>query len=186
MNYRIIRSNRKTIALQITSDGQLQIRCPNQMSVAAVQRFVDSKSRWVQQKLALIDTRPKLPVFTQAELHILTQQARAVISERVKHYAPSVAASYNRITIRSQRSRWGSCSSNGNLSFNCLLMLVPQEVLDYVVVHELCHLKELNHSKRFWAEVEGILPDYRLHKKWLKENSAMLLGRLEKTTERRH
>jgi predicted metal-dependent hydrolase len=86
--------------------------------------------------------------------------------------------SYGRITVRSQHTRWGSCSAKGNLNFNCLLMLVPQEVLDYVVVHELCHRKELNHSARFWAQVERILPDYRIHRKWLKDHGSALIGRL--------
>ena len=94
------------------------------------------------------------------------------------YYAPIVGVSYGRITIRSQRSRWGSCSSNGNLNFNCLLMLVPPGVLDSVVVHELCHRKEMNHSPRFYAEVLRVLPDYRERDRWLKENGAMLMARL--------
>ena len=76
---------------------------------------------------------------------------------------------YGRITIRAQRSRWGSCSSKGNLNFNCLLMLTPSEIRDYVVVHELCHRIELNHSAYFWAEVARILPDYKECRKWLIE-----------------
>ena len=94
------------------------------------------------------------------------------------YYAPAVGVTYDRITIRSQRTRWGSCSSRGNLNFNCLLMLAPEKVVDYVVVHELCHRKEMNHSPRFWAEVERILPDYRQSKRWLKENGQSLMGQL--------
>jgi predicted metal-dependent hydrolase len=77
---------------------------------------------------------------------------------------------YGRITIRMQKSRWGSCSGKGNLNFNCLLMRTPDEIIDYVVVHELCHLKEMNHSPRFWAEVEKIFPDYKERRKWLKDH----------------
>ena len=76
---------------------------------------------------------------------------------------------YGRITIRNQKTRWGSCSAKGNLNFNCLLMLMPTEVIDYVVVHELCHLKEMNHSNAFWREVKQVLPDYRKQVKWLKD-----------------
>ena len=89
-----------------------------------------------------------------------------------------MGVTYGRITIRNQVSRWGSCSSVGNLNFNCLLMLAPPEVRDYVVVHELCHRKEMNHSPAFWAEVEKMIPDYKAHKKWLKDNGTALISRL--------
>ena len=112
---------------------------------------------------------------TEAELEELVFSAGRVIPERVKLYAPMVGVDYGRITIRNQKTRWGSCSSNGNLSFNVALMRVPLEILDYVVVHELCHRKEMNHSKRFWSEVEKIIPDYKQREKWLKDN-AYLIG----------
>ena len=89
-----------------------------------------------------------------------------------------MGVTYGGITIRNQRSRWGSCSGQGTLNFNCLLMLAPPEVLDYVVVHELCHRKEMNHSAAFWAEVARVLPDYEARKRWLKENGPALIGRL--------
>ena len=108
----------------------------------------------------------------------MAKQVKTIIPVRAAYFAPLVGVSYGRITIRSQHTRWGSCSSKGNLNFNCLLALVPPEVLDYVVVHELCHRKEMNHSPRFWAEVERILPDYKMSLKWLKENGTALIGRL--------
>ncbi|MDY3888895.1 MAG: M48 family metallopeptidase, partial [Agathobacter sp.] len=86
------------------------------------------------------------------------------IPKRVAYFADIMGVDYGRITIRMQKTRWGSCSSKGNLNFNCLLMLAPPEVIDYVVVHELCHRKEMNHSKAFWREVERVLPDYRSRK----------------------
>ena len=82
------------------------------------------------------------------------------------------------ITMRNQKTRWGSCSSKGNLNFNCLLMLCPEEIRDYVVVHELAHLKELNHSPDFWAQVAEILPDYKERRKWLGDNGGAMIGRL--------
>ena len=89
-----------------------------------------------------------------------------------------VGVTYGRITIRNQRSRWGSCSGKGNLNFNCLLMLTPSHVIDYVVVHELCHRLEMNHSPAFLAQVERVLPDYRKSREWLKEHEKELIGRL--------
>ena len=85
---------------------------------------------------------------------------------------------FGRITIRSQHSRWGSCSASGNLNFNCLLMLAPEAVRDYVIVHELCHRKVMNHSPGFWKEVGAVLPSFQTHRRWLKENGASLLARL--------
>ena len=101
-----------------------------------------------------------------------------VIPDRVRHFAPIVGATYGRITIRNQRSRWGSCSGKGNLNFNCLLMLTPSHVIDYGVVHELCHRLEMNHSQKFWSQVERVLPDYRKSREWLKEHEKELIGRL--------
>lgn len=180
MKYRIIRSSRKTIALQITPEGDIQVRCPNRMGTDAIQSFIDSKTGWIEKQLSKLAARPRLPAFTAEEIRSLVQQARKRIPERAAYFAPKVGVTYSRITIRSQRSRWGSCSSKGNLNFNCLLMLTPPEVMDYVVVHELCHRKELNHSPRFWAEVEAILPEYNMYQKWLNENGRLLISRLNK------
>ena len=85
------------------------------------------------------------------------------------------------ITIRAQRTRWGSCSARGSLSFNCLLMLAPPEMREYVAVHELCHRKQMNHSAAFWREVALWLPDYAAQRAWLREHGPALLGRLPKT-----
>ena len=94
------------------------------------------------------------------------------------YYAPLIGVTYNRISIRAQRTLWGSCTADGNLNFNCLLVLLPERVMRYVVVHELCHRKEMNHSKRFWSEVSKILPDYKELRKQLKDNGNIYLERL--------
>ena len=174
--YRVIRSARKTIAIQITPEAEVVVRCPNRMRMEDIQRFLDSKSGWIAAHLAR--QKPKLPAFSEEELQSLARRALTVIPGRAAYFAPIVGVTYGRITIRSQHTRWGSCSSKGNLNFNCLLMLAPPEVLDYVVVHELCHRKEMNHSARFWAEVERVLPDYQARRKWLKDNGGALIGRL--------
>lgn len=97
------------------------------------------------------------------------------IKARLKHFQSLLDVSPNRITIRDQKTRWGSCSSKGNLNFNWRLMMAPSEVVDYVVVHELCHLIHPNHSKNFWNQVSAILPDYRARKDWLKNNGSRLM-----------
>jgi predicted metal-dependent hydrolase len=101
-------------------------------------------------------------------------KAREVIADTVSHYAEKLDLSYQKISIRDQKTRWGSCSSAGNLNFSYRLVMAPLKVIDYVIVHELCHLKEMNHSKKFWALVEKALPDYKEKKKWLKENGSGL------------
>ena len=178
LTYRVIRSSRKTIAVQIVPGGEVLVRCPRRMSDGDIRRFVQSKSGWIEKHLEKQSAAALLPAFTDAQLQALARQARQIIPERTAYFANLLGVRYGRITIRSQRTLWGSCSSKGNLNFNCLLMLTPPEVLDYVVVHELCHRKEMNHSSRFWAEVERVLPDYDLRRRWLRENGAQLISRL--------
>ena len=101
-------------------------------------------------------------------------EARRIIAVRVREFAAVLGVTYSRLTIRDGRSRWGSCSSLGGLNFSWRLILAPPEILDYVVIHELAHLRELNHSPRFWAIVAAHCPDYRKHQRWLKEHGAEL------------
>lgn len=176
IRYRLVRSSRKTIAIEIMPNAEVVVRAPNRMPKAAIEAFLLEKRNWLEKHLA--KQIPPLSAFTDVQIDALVQRAKSAIPERVAYYAPVVGVTYGKITIRSQRTRWGSCSSRGNLNFNCLLMLAPEKVVDYVVVHELCHRKEMNHSPRFWAEVERILPDYRQSKRWLKENGQSLMGRL--------
>lgn len=175
--YQIIKSDRKTIAIQIKPDGQVVVRCPKRMRVEEARRFVESKADWIEKHLAKRDPQD-VAKYTPQEIEQLREQARKLITERVRYYAPIIGVTYGQITIRIQHTRWGSCSSKGNLNFNCLLASVPPEVLDYVVVHELCHRKELNHSARFWSQVEQVLPAYKAQRRWLKEYGSQLIARL--------
>ncbi len=102
------------------------------------------------------------------------RQAKVVIPKRVCFWAGQMQESYHKITIKNQKRRWGSCSSARNLNFNWRLVMMPEAVLDYVVVHELCHLRQMNHSEKFWKEVEKVLPDYKVQKKWLEKNGTEL------------
>lgn len=179
----IIRSSRKSMSLEIRPDLKILVRAPYGLPQQQIQKFVAEKEDWIEKHLEIMrarqeekKNRPPVPKMTMEEIHKLAQEALLVIPRRAAYFAPVVGVSYGRITIRNQRSRWGSCSTKGNLNFNCLLMKTPPEVIDYVVVHELCHRKEMNHSPRFWAEVEKVLPDYRKAKKWLKENGGAIIG----------
>lgn len=180
-NIEIIRSNRKTIAIEIKSDCRVIVRAPVGMGNRDIQRFLSDKADWLQKHLEIAERRlaTAKDKLTGSEIRELADTAMMDISERVKKFAPMVGVTVGRVTIRNQKTRWGSCSAKGNLNFNCLLMLCPEEVRDYVVVHELCHRKELNHSTRFWAEVEKIVPDYCIKRRWLKEHGREIIGRME-------
>lgn len=183
----IIRSSRKTLGLEVTSQGRVRIRAPYGVSEDVILRFFESKSAWIQKSLAKVRARQEkikeeeaqYGKLTEAELKVLKMQAEEVFPARAAFYAGKMGISYGRITIRRQKTRWGSCSQSGNLNFNCLLMLAPPGVVDYVVVHELCHRIEMNHSLRFWKLVGEVYPDYDRWKRWLKENGGRLMRMAE-------
>ena len=176
MNLTIIRSNRKTITMRITGPDSVEVRAPLGMPQSQIDDFIERHQAWIAKHIDRIP-QPASP-FTEEEIRALGDQALQVIPDRVRHYAALIGVRYGRITIRNQKSKWGSCSANGNLNFNCLLMLTPPEVIDSIVVHELCHRKEMNHSKAFWTEVEKIIPDYRQREKWLKEHGPVLIRKM--------
>lgn len=173
--YTLVRSSRKTVSIQITPAGEVILRCPNRLPKREAEAFLLSKRQWIEKHLS---ARPCVKTLTPDELDWLTDAAKEDLPPRVSRLAALAGISYGCITVRKQHTRWGSCSGQGNLSFNCLLMLCPEEVRDYVVIHELCHRKQMNHSEAFWAEVERFCPDYRIHRRWLKEHGAALIGRL--------
>ena len=178
---KILHTSRKTLSLEITPDGLL-VRAPRHMTRGQIDTFLTEKSTWIEKHWRIMQERQEalsqLSPYTGEEIRALAEKALAVIPERVRHYAPLIGVDYGRITIRNQRTRWGSCSSKGNLNFNCLLMLLPDDVIDSVVVHELCHRKQMNHSARFYAEIEKVFPEYQRCRKWLKENGGKYLSRL--------
>ena len=179
ISYQIIRSSRKTMSLEIKADGSVVVRAPLRLSEAKIQKFVEEKQEWILKNLEKIQKRDaqkeNVQKLSALERQHLLNKACVVIPRRVAYYAEKLGVSYGKITLRQQKTRWGSCAANGNLNFNWLLILAPPEVLDYVVVHELCHRREMNHSQAFWKEVEKILPDYRERQKWLKDNGWRLM-----------
>lgn len=180
-NIEIIRSARKTLSLQIKPDGAIVVRAPMYLSHAEIDRFVSEKAEWIAKHLDQVMREQKAgeeePISSEA-IHALADEALQDIPKRVKQFASRMHVNYGRITIRNQTRRWGSCSSKGNLNFNCLLMLAPPEIRDYVVVHELAHRKQMNHSAVFWTEVASVLPDYESRELWLKKEGKILLARM--------
>lgn len=178
---KIIKSNRKTIAVEIKSDATVIVRVPSRMTDREIYRFLKEKEGWIKEHLKEAEKLQKekddVQKLTMEEVRQLADLALEKISERARYYAEIMKVSYGRITIRNQKTRWGSCSGKGNLNFNCLLMLAPEKVIDYVVVHELCHLIEMNHSKAFWAQVERVMPDYKVQRQWLKDHGNEIMSR---------
>lgn len=181
----VIRSKRKTLALQVNAKGQVIVRAPRLFPQAEIDRFVASHADWIALHLQKARMRREekqgLAPFTEQELSELSRAARKDLPLRCEKWAEKMSLRYGRIAIRRQKTRWGSCSRQGNLNFNCLLMLCPEEVRDYVAVHELCHLKEMNHSPAFWREVAQAMPGYEAQRQWLKTEGQRLIDRLPGT-----
>ena len=175
MEYRVIYSERKTCAIQILEDGDVVVRSPYGIPKEQIERFLLQKQGWITKKSAEMRERQKNVrrlSFTEAQRKMYVRKAGETIAQRVAYFAQKMGVSYGKITIREQKTRWGSCSSKGNLNFNWKLILMPGEVLDYVVVHELSHRKEMNHFRRFYQVVESIMPDYQVWQNWLRDHEA--------------
>ena len=170
----VVRSARKTIGLQVCENGDAVLRIPNQLSADALQKFLDSEHAWIWKKVEQMQMRMEqrqetgaVPVgeLSRDEL----EKIKKKIESRVNAYKKAMGVTIGWITIRNQKTRWGSCSSKGNLNFNYQLYYLPDELLDYVVIHELAHRRYMDHSKEFWDEVEKYGPDYRERRQQLKK-----------------
>ena len=214
----LIRSKRRSLALEIRPDGVLIVRAPYFVKDSAIQEFVHQKRDWinkVQSRARKQAERCCPKQFIEGEkffylgneygLHIAEdmhgkllfedrfilsavylpkarrlfecwyrEQAFSIFTQRCQWFARPMGVHYQSIKLSRAKHRWGSCHPKGNLCFNWRLIMAPQEIIDYVVVHELAHLRESNHSSRFWALVEKTYPDYRAARKWLKENQFQL------------
>ena len=180
----VIKSSRRTMSMEVRPDGSILVRAPFRASAEEIGNFVCSHKSWVEKQririrkraagIRLADQNPLSP----EDIRLLADQALRELPPRIAAYAGQMGVTYGRVTIRNQKTRWGSCSSKGNLNFNCLLMLTPREVQDYVLVHELSHRKEMNHSPKFWEVVEEVLPDYKKRRNWLRENGSVIIRRM--------
>jgi predicted metal-dependent hydrolase len=167
---KIIRTARKTLAIQV-KNGELIVRAPLFTFRTTIEKFVKKHRAWIEKKL---QQSKKVSPLSELEIKKLKKEAKNFIPKRVEELASEHGITYNNIRITSARTRWGSCSSKKNLSFSYRLIQVPYEVIDYVIIHELAHLKHMNHSKKFWSHVEGMMSDYKEKEKWLKKHGGSI------------
>lgn len=168
----VLCSKRKSLTIEVNPDLSVVVKAPVGVEFSLIKNFVLSRTDWITQKLDVYNNAPKPMslLISEKERKAYKKQAREKITEYVDYYGRKMGVSYGRIAIREQKTCWGSCSSKKNLNFNWKLILMPPEIMEYVVVHELSHLFEMNHSKKFWKIVETYLPDYKVRRKWLKDN----------------
>lgn len=178
--YEIIYSSRKTLAIQITADGKVRVRAPKRIPSSVIERFLTEKEGWVLKHLQKKKADAENGYFrdraqlSEQERNRYREIARDIFTQKTAYYAQIMSVTYGRITIREQKTHWGSCSIDGNLNFNWRLIFAPEEVLNYIVIHELAHRREMNHSPAFYKIVGEIMPDYKKQQKWLRENGQKL------------
>ena len=181
---KIVYSRRKTLCIEIKPGGEIVIKAPKGTPKAVTERFViahiDRINRNLHKIRAMEEKAAGQKPYSEQDIKALTLAAQRNIPPRVAFFAEKIGVSYGTVTIRCQKTRWGSCSANGNLNFNRLLADMPAWILDSVVAHELCHRKFMNHSRRFYSELKKAYPDYARRQKWLKENGALYLQRAGK------
>ena len=168
--YELIRSRRRTLALEITRDCRVLVRAPMRLSRARIDAFVSSRQAWIARHLAVQKERTAAmpPVPTAAEIAALKAKAREILPDKVAHWSRITGLTPTGMKITTAQKRYGSCNGKNSLCFSCFLMNYPEEAIDLVVVHELCHIREKNHSPRFYALLAQYLPDYQERKKLLK------------------
>lgn len=165
----------RRVSIVIGSSSEVTVKMPFSTSIELARRFVEFKREWIEKTLARFRRREKksegaleLPKGNRADLKIYKVEAKKLVENKIQEFNKFYGFQYKEITIRNTSSRWGSASKKGNLSFNYRIALLPPELADYLVVHELCHLKEMNHSANFWALVAKSIPDYKKRRKELR------------------
>ena len=213
----IIRSNRKSLSLMVSKNGELIVRAPKKLSMEYIYTFIKQKEKWIINKqkviqnsnvnnLEIINGNEYLLCgerYTKVEIDRLknvelsgsniflpanidsfkrdmliikwyTNVTKEIVTSRIKYFSELMQVNYSRVKIDNSRAKWGSCSSTAEIKFNLRLSMLPYKVIDYVVIHELCHLLEFNHSKSFYKIIESIMPDYKIHRARLKEYNFVL------------
>ncbi len=169
MTYEVVYSDRRTVSLVIKRDGTLVVRAPRGMKKKEIERVVRQHEGWIKKSKAKQNARiDRFSALTDANIAALKKQAKETLPKLTEKYSEIMGLSYGRITITSAKTRFGSCSSNGNIAYSWRLMCYPVEAWEYVVVHELAHRIYMNHSREFYQLIESVLPDYKARRKLLK------------------
>jgi predicted metal-dependent hydrolase len=184
LNYIIQKSWRRSISVSVLPDNRILVKAPYMATEHSIKDFISTKKDWIkkqiQKQIGEKEQAELLGLLSSDDVKKIKKRAKEIFLDRVNYWAKKIGVTYGRISIRLQTSRWGSCSQNGNLSFNCLLAIMPSEVMDSVIVHELCHRKYMNHSKKFYKEIDKVFPDYKKYNNWLKENGSIYMKRVDK------
>ena len=168
MDYRLVYSNRRTLSISVKY-GVLTVRAPIRTSKETIEDFIERHSVWIQNHLPKEKERiGKIENLTDHEIINLKKEAQIYLVDKTQKYAEKMKLKFGRITITGAKTRFGSCSSKGNISYSYMLMLYPEAAREYVIVHELAHLLEMNHSKKFYKIIEQIMPDYKERRRMLK------------------
>ena len=169
MDYKVVYSGRKTIALSV-KDGALVVKAPYGTKKTRIEKLISSHENWINKHIQKQkEKNAKYGNLSEERIAELRKIAKQILPAKVSYYAKIMGLKYGRITITSAKTRFGSCSSKGNIAFSYRLMMYPDAAIDYVVVHELAHLKEMNHSPAFYKVVASVLPDYKERIKLLKK-----------------
>lgn len=170
--YELVRTSRRSISIEIKRGGKVVVRAPMKTPIQLIEEFVTSKADWIDKHRKISLEKGSFPCFenyTEADIAQLKITAKNVIPELVRKYGEIIGVTPSAVKINRAQKRFGSCSGKNSLNFSCFLMLYPMEAIEYVVVHELCHIREHNHSARFYKQIERVMPDYRLRERLLKE-----------------
>lgn len=171
-SYRLIRSRRKTLAICVDKEGKVIVRAPLGMAQSRIAAFLEEKAAWIEaavKKQRQAASERKRICLTPKQVMLAKKEAQEDLARRCRAFEPLLGVCCHAVKVNGAKSRWGSCNSKGTIHFTYRLWFAPEPLRDYVVVHELAHLIEMNHSERFWKQVERVMPDYRKRRLLLKE-----------------
>ncbi len=177
IEYQIKKSNRaKRLRIAVYHDASVIVTVPKMMPEFLIKKFLRKKASWIIKKTEYFKNTKQEPIIKNTRKDYLKNKeiARKIIQKKIDYFNQTYKYKYQRISIKNQKTLWGSCSRKGNLNFNYKIIYLAEEQIDYIIVHELCHLKELNHSRKFWNLVAEIIPNYLGIRKELKTKGLYL------------